>query len=99
LQNPKSFAGNSIYNYLPVKHCNFLFFVFFGPSTALRKPFMDSWRKNFQQVEVALQAVRGTSTALKLLTRLSFFLNNSIGRRKTSSVCNHLQANVYTIRP
>jgi hypothetical protein len=29
LQNPKSFAGNSIYNYLPGKHCNFLFFVIF----------------------------------------------------------------------
>jgi hypothetical protein len=33
---------------------------------------MTIWRRNFQQVKVTVQAVRGTSTTWKLPTRLSF---------------------------
>jgi len=56
-----------------VKHCNFFFFVFLGPSPALRKPVSwTAWRRNFRHVEVILAAIRGTSTTWKLPTRLSF---------------------------
>jgi hypothetical protein len=48
---------------LYVKHSTFFFFVFFGSSLGVRKPV--SWtirRRNFQQVEVTIQAVRRTFT-------------------------------------
>jgi len=48
---------------LYVKRSTFFFFVIFGPSHAVRKPV--SWtirRRNFQQVEVTIQAVRRTFT-------------------------------------
>jgi hypothetical protein len=45
-----------------VQHLLF-FFVFYGPSLAVRKPVSGTIRRrNFQQVEVTIEAVRGTFT-------------------------------------
>jgi hypothetical protein len=51
-----------------VKQCN-LFFQFLA---CPKKTFLDRLERNFQQVEVTLQAGRGTFTTWKLPTRLSF---------------------------
>jgi hypothetical protein len=54
------------------KQCNFFSFYFLVLTCPKKTCFMTIWRRNFQQVKVTVQAVRGTSTTWKLPTRLSF---------------------------